>query len=183
MNIFKRLYRHYIKRETTLAYCVRNGFRHGSNFNCFSPDAIDSNWPWLISIGDNVTISSNVTILAHDASTSMGGKAGTKVGIVKIGSNVFIGANSTVLCNTRIGDNVIIGACSLVTKDIPSNSVVAGNPAKILCSYDEYIAKHQNLQNSRVICNQHRWHEWRDAPMSDKMAMAKSLEDGFGYVI
>jgi maltose O-acetyltransferase len=54
----------------------------------------------------------------------------TKIGLVKIGDNVFIGAGSIILPNVKIGNNVIIGAGSIVTKDVPDNSLVAGNPAK-----------------------------------------------------
>lgn len=114
--------------KAAMEYCYAHGFTSGKDFHYYSGYPVDSNWPWLISVGDNVTLSSNVRLLAHDASTAKTG-AHTKIGIVKIGSNVFIGADSIVLCNTRIGDNVIIGAGSVVTKDVPSNSVYAGNPA------------------------------------------------------
>ncbi len=66
-------------------------------------------------------------------------------GKVKIGNNVFIGMNSTILKNTTIGDNVIIGANSLVRGIIPSNCIIAGNPAKIICSLDDYY-------NKRITC-------------------------------
>ncbi|HIU68565.1 MAG TPA: acyltransferase [Candidatus Scubalenecus merdavium] len=102
---------------------------------------IDSGFGWLITIGNNVTIT-NATILAHDASTkkSLGY---TKVGRVDIGDNVFIGYGAIVLPNTRIGNNVIIGAGCVVAKDIPENSVVIGNPCHVLCSYDEYLTKNK----------------------------------------
>lgn len=64
----------------------------------------------------------------------------TKIGIVQIRNNVFIGANTVVLPNVRIGDNVVIGAGSVVTKNIPSNSVYAGNSARLICLF-EYIQK------------------------------------------
>ena len=75
------------------------------------------------------------------------GKA--KIGRVTIGDNVYIGLNSTVLCNNKIGNNVIIGAGSIVTTDIPDNSVYAGNPAKYICSYDEYMNKNRELISRR----------------------------------
>ena len=53
-------------------------------------------------------------------------------GVIRIGNNVHIGENVIILPNTNIGDNVIIGAGAVVTKDIPSNSVAVGNPARII---------------------------------------------------
>lgn len=50
----------------------------------------------------------------------------------KVGNNVSIGTSSTILCGITIGDNAVLGAGSVVTKDVPANAVVAGNPAKIL---------------------------------------------------
>lgn len=56
-------------------------------------------------------------------------------------NNVFIGAGTRILYNTRIGNNVIIGADRLVNKDIPDNSVYAGVPARFICTFDEYVKK------------------------------------------
>ncbi|MBZ2167132.1 hypothetical protein K8N75_13895 [Methanobacterium sp. VT] len=64
-----------------------------------------------------------------------------KVGKIDIKDNVFIGNSAIILPNITIGPNAIIGAGSIVTKNVPSNTVVAGNPAKVICSLDEYIKK------------------------------------------
>lgn len=167
--------------KAAMDWCIAHGFRVGKNFEYNSGYPIDSNWPWLISVGDNVTLSSNVKLLAHDASTAKTG-VHTKIGIVRIGNNVFIGANSIVLCNTRIGDNVIIGAGSVVTKDIPSNSVYAGNPATFVCTFDEYQKKHQANQSTHPVFRQHTWQQWPDAPEEEKAEMLKKLQDTFGYL-
>ncbi|MBR1792797.1 MAG: hypothetical protein IJ764_04075 [Bacteroidales bacterium] len=55
--------------------------------------------------------------------------------------NVFIGSGTRILYGVRIGSNVIVGSGSLVNKDVPDNSVVAGVPARRICSFDEYLAK------------------------------------------
>lgn len=112
---------------------------------------IDSGFSWLVTIGNNVTIT-NATILAHDASTkkSLGY---TKVGRVDIGDNVFIGYGAIILPGTRIGDNVIIGAGAVVAEDVPNNSVVIGNPCKILCSYEEYISKNKEYLRKCPVFN------------------------------
>ncbi len=49
-----------------------------------------------------------------------------------IGKRCFIGANAIIMCGVRVGDNVVVGSGSIVTKDIPSNCIVAGNPARII---------------------------------------------------
>ena len=61
-------------------------------------------------------------------------------GKIVIGNNVFIGFNAIVMPGVVIGDNCVIGAGSVVTKSIPSNSVVAGVPAKLIRTFDDYRA-------------------------------------------
>lgn len=127
-----------IRGEVPTSALVKKGMIVGRNFNRLGGGRIDSSFPYLIRIGDNVTFSTNVTILAHDASLKM--LCGLcKIGKVVIGNNVFIGANSCVLPGVEIGDNVIVGACSVVTKNIPNDVVVAGNPARIIKTTDEYL--------------------------------------------
>lgn len=167
--------------KSAMDYCFAHGFRAGQNFQYNSGYPIDANWPWLISVGDNVTLATGVKLLAHDASTAKTG-VHTKIGVVEIGNNVFIGANSIVLCNTRIGDNVIIGAGSVVTHDIPSNSVYAGNPAVFISTFQEYQEKHQENQNNHPICREHTWQDWPEAPEEEKAAMRARLKNTFGYL-
>jgi len=108
------------------------------NFGC----TIDRSFCWLVTIGSRVTLAPNVHILAHDASAKR--ELGyTKMGKVIIGDDVFVGAGSIILPGVRIGDRVVIGAGSVVTKDIPDGSVAVGNPAKVICTYDEYMEKQE----------------------------------------
>lgn len=106
---------------------------------------IDPTFCCLIRIGNNCTITSNAHILAHDASTKKA-LGYTKIGQVCIGNSVFIGANVTILPNVKIGDNSVIAAGAVVTKNIPDNEVWGGNPAKYICTLDEYIEKHQKQE-------------------------------------
>jgi acetyltransferase-like isoleucine patch superfamily enzyme len=100
--------------------------------------------PWLISIGDRVTISTSVTLLTHDGTGWLhrdeNGRR-YRYAPIHIGSDVFIGAGAIVLPGTRIGDRVIVAAGSVVTKSIPAGSVVGGNPARWLGSYEEQMEK------------------------------------------
>jgi acetyltransferase-like isoleucine patch superfamily enzyme len=70
---------------------------------------------------------------------------------IEIMDNVFIGCNSTILGGVTIGNNVVVAAGSVVTKDVPPNSVVAGNPAKVIESFDDYINKRYGSYHSYDI--------------------------------
>ena len=131
-----------------LKWIERKGFQHGINFDMEKGANIDSGFCKFISCGDNVTITKDVYILAHDA--SMKKKLGkTKVGKVSIGNDVFIGAKTVVLSGVHIGDNVIIGANSTVTKSIPSGEVWAGSPARFIMMTEDFLEKHRlNMQKS-----------------------------------
>lgn len=110
-------------------------------------------YPKLIWIGNNVHLAAGVSLVTHDVTHSMlnamiGKKTfQEKVGCIKIGDNVFIGNRATILYNVEIGSNVIIGAESVVTKSIPDNSIVAGVPARVIGSFDDYVAKRITEEN------------------------------------
>ena len=100
--------------------------------------------PELISFGDNVHVASNVNFVNHDITCMMFNYMDKehhykiRQGEITIGNNAFIGAGSRILYNVTIGDNVIIGAGSLVNKNIPSGTVAAGVPCKVIGSFEEY---------------------------------------------
>ena len=87
-------------------------------------------------MGNNVMLAEFVTIVDHDHKFSLDNNelvfSGYETKPVKIGSNVWVGEKASILKGCTIGDNVIVAAHSLVTKDVPSNSIVGGVPAKIL---------------------------------------------------
>lgn len=126
--------------EIPTSTLVKRGLKVGSDFNRQQGCYIDPTHCFLIEIGNNVTFSIRVTVMAHDASTKII-LGYTKIGRITVGNNVFVGANTTILPGVQIGNNVIIGAGSVVTRSIPDNMVAAGNPAKIICSVEEYKAK------------------------------------------
>jgi maltose O-acetyltransferase len=119
---------------------VNKGLRLGKNVLIVDTFFFDPSHCYLISIGDNCTICPNVRLIAHDASTK-NHLGYTKFGKITIGENCFIGDSVIVLPNVTIGQNSIVGAGSVVTKDIPANTVAAGNPAKPVCTVEEYLAK------------------------------------------
>lgn len=105
----------------------------------------------LISIGNNVWIASGVEFISHDVTHYMlngikdGHKYMEKIGCIEIGDNVFIGAGTKILYNVKVGNNVIVGAGSLINKDVPANSVVAGIPARVVTTFEKYLAKRKEF--------------------------------------
>lgn len=113
-----------------------------------------SSEPYLINIGNDVRVSFDVCFITHDGGTHVLRKQNPEVciyGQIIVGNNVFIGARSIILPNTKIGNNSIVGAGSLVTKDIPDNEVWGGIPAHKICTVDEY--KKKNEKNFSYILN------------------------------
>lgn len=88
--------------------------------------------PKGISVGDNTWILAYSTILAHDYCRGENGKG--KRYCTVIGHNSIIGIGSFIMPGIKIGDHVVVGAGAVVTKDIPNNSIVVGNPARIIKS-------------------------------------------------
>lgn len=138
--------------ETYIKYLRNIGMKIGEESTIYVPTKtqIDTTRPWLIDIGKNVKITEGVTILTHGFDWSVlkgvyGDILGSSGG-VKIGDNVFIGMQTTILKGVHIGNNVIIGANSLVNKDIPDNCVAAGNPCKVIMSLEEYHEKRKAAQ-------------------------------------
>ena len=130
----------------------KKGIKIGDNVKFYDPQSctIDATRPYILEIGNNVHITTGVTILTHGYDWAvMHGKYGSilgSAGRVKIGNNVFIGVYTTILKGVTIADNVIIGANSLVNKDLLVEGVYAGNPAKFIMSLDDYKAKREALQ-------------------------------------
>ena len=135
---------------TSVEALRKRGVKIGENVDILN-SLIDGGHGALISIGNNVTIT-GVRILSHDASTKKF-LGYSKVGLVEIGDNVFIGQGSIILPNTKIGNNVIIGAGSVIAKDVPDNVVVAGNPWRVLCTFDEYIDRNRLAMQNRPVFN------------------------------
>lgn len=152
MNKIKRILKKIFLKErydseSYRAYLIKNGVKVGKGTFFFAPKntSIDIGRKNLIEIGEYCKITGGVTILSHDYSRSVlrmkYGELLAEAQKTVIGDNVFIGINTTILMGTTIGDNVIVGANSLVKGKFPDDVVIAGNPAKIICTLEEYYLK------------------------------------------
>lgn len=137
-------FRKFINEETWLDDYVRMGMKIGKNCHIQSGLVVDHWNCWLIEIKDNVTIAPQVYLLAHDASSKRP-LGFSRVGRVVIEDNVFIGARALIMPGVTVGKDSIVAAGSVVVKSVPPGSVVGGNPAKLICSTEEYLQKQRNL--------------------------------------
>lgn len=160
-------YRYKMRFLRIRAYLIMDGYKRtaflvkhkvfaatGENF-FFQPRIIPAD-PRLIKFGNNVVVGSGTTFINHDGIDMVLNKIPNlgwfkyQCGCIEVGDNVFIGANSNIMPNVKIGNNVIIAAGSVVTKDVPSNSVYGGVPAKKIMTFDEYVEKRRKKSETLI---------------------------------
>ena len=179
MNILKELlYR--LRGEYTTERLISMGMKVGKNFGRLHGVILDPSHCWLIEIGDNVTMAPRVHVLCHDASTK-GFLDYTKIGRVTIGNDVFIGAESVILPGVTIGNRVIIGANSTVTHDVPDGVVVAGSPARVICTLEEYLAKERTRMET-APCYGEEYTLRQNVSMEKRMEQKAALDGKIGYI-
>ena len=144
-RIFYFIYNRLLIARDPAAYARRIGVKLGRNVHFYgATPGMFGTEPWLITIGDNVHIVSGCNFVNHDGGVLILRNRHPTLELTRpiaIGSNVYIGINCTILPGVTIGDNVIVGAGSIVAKDIPSNSVAAGVPARVIKPLEDYLAK------------------------------------------
>ena len=172
---FKKCYRKIKGSNPSIEELRMRGVAIGENCSIYG--SVDGGHGFLVTIGNNVTLASGSRLLTHDASTKK--IVGySKVGRIDIGDDVFIGAQSIVLPNVKIGNRVIVGAGSVVTKDIPENCVVAGNPARVIGTYDEFVEKNKADFESLPVWNTH----YSKKSEEEKQQMRETLiKSGYGF--
>ncbi|WP_300382266.1 acyltransferase [Clostridium sp.] len=126
----------YVKYLSKLGIKFNDGLPKYIDPSCYF-DGVDYS---KIEVGKDTVISREVMLLTHDYSISRGLQAINRLGNrelrvvegIKIGRNSFVGARVSILPGSKIGDDVIIGAGSVIRGNIPDNSIVIGNPSKII---------------------------------------------------
>lgn len=177
MMLMKRLkdkFKRLIRGGVTPEDLKKRGAIVGDNVQIWT-DKIDKNHSYLLEIGNNVTIS-DARILLHDGSTNIP-LGYSKVGKVVIGNNVFIGADAIIFPGVHIGDNVVVGAGTVVTKSIPENSVVVGNPARIAGTYEKFVEKNRRLMKESPVFELY----WANMTKEDKAKIKAEIKEGFGF--
>jgi len=168
------------RRSRYINNLVEKGLKLGKNVQIVDAFFFDPSHCFLISIGDNTIICPNVRLIAHDASTKMI-LGYTKMGMITIKENCFIGDSTIVLPNVTIGPNSIIGSGSVVTKDVPPDSIAAGNPAKVICTVDEYIAKIRLISKEKAIFGQDYYIDSLDE--SKRQEIISSIGRSIGFIV
>ena len=127
--------------------------------------------PYLVSIGNNVTVSAPVQLLTHDNSIIKlsQGRATDIFGAIRIGNNCFVGANTVILPGVTLSDNVIVAAGSVVTKSfLEENIIIGGNPARKIGTWDTSLQKNMRYaQNIKGLSAE----EKRNLLMCDENVM------------
>ena len=145
-----KLWRAMQKRRNPVAFFRKQGatIGEGCELNC---ETLGGE-PYLVTMGNHVRINKGVQLITHDGGvwvlrqySKMENAAKLdKFGGISIGNNVHIGTNAIIMPGVTIGDNVIIGCMAVVTRDIPSNSVAVGIPARVIETVDEYESKNKD---------------------------------------
>ncbi len=137
-------------RKRAALYKKMNVFHSMGEHCLYQPTSLPSE-PNLVSIGNNVNIAKGASFVTHDVIHSIlhyqnnpeypFTKNQYYMGKIIIGDNVMIGQNAIIMYNVKIGNNVIVAAGSVVTKDIPDDAIVGGNPARVIGSMKELAKK------------------------------------------
>lgn len=168
------------RRKKYLANLVSKGLKLGNNVQIVDTFFFDPSHCFLISIGDNCTICPNVRLIAHDASTKkiLGY---TKIGRIVLNKNCFIGDSVIILPNVTVGENSIVGAGSVVTKDIPPETIAAGNPARTIATIKDYKEKMQLLSKGKKIFSEEYYIEKLDN--MKRQEIIASIGDSVGFIV
>lgn len=151
-KIINRIYKVYFyliwDGEKRANFLKKKNILRGIGDNCLFQSRIFPMDPKLLLLHDNVTVAANVTFCTHDAIRHVlmykYNKSFPAYGnCIEVMDNVFIGTGSIIMPNVRIEKNTIVAAGSVVTKDVPSNSIVAGVPAKIIGKFDDFVKKRE----------------------------------------
>lgn len=149
MRLFSIMYKKLCSNIQYIEYLRRGGVKIGNSCS-IEKSVIFGSEPYLITIGNNVRITHGVKFITHDGglwvarNLKLTDENADLIAPIKVGNNVNIGWDAIIMPGITIGDNCVVGCNAVVTHDVPPNSIVAGVPARVIESIDEYVQKNQN---------------------------------------
>lgn len=168
ITILKRLYLRCLIYIKPLKYAAKIGVRIGAECRWICPSSHTfGSEPYLITIGDHVTIGEGVRFITHDGGVWVLRSKHPNLDIINpisIGNNVFLGSQVMILPGVTIGENVVIGARAVVTRSIPSNHIAVGVPARVVSTLSDYekrcitegiATKQLNRKQKRLFLERH----------------------------
>ncbi|MFH1140640.1 MAG: acyltransferase [Chloroflexota bacterium] len=134
-----------LRNRLLLKQSLRAGLKMGEDVRIIGKPAFGSS-PYLVSIGNHVTVSAEVIFVTHDGATWVFRdlpqfRGLQKLGTIEIKDNCFIGTRAILMPGISIGPNSVVGAGAVVTRSVPANTVVAGSPARVISSTEEYLKR------------------------------------------
>ena len=153
-SLFKKLLDFYSARRDPVKYARSLGVKIGNDVRLISIKSGSGTFgsePYLVVIGNHVTVTGGVRFVTHDGGVWVFREQDPDIevfGPIVIGDNVFIGYGAIILPNVTIGNNCVIAAGSIVSKNVPDGMVVAGVPAKVIKTTEEYAESIKNTKTS-----------------------------------
>lgn len=140
--VFRAVRRTLRARRDPIGYARSIGVRIGDDCRLLcDPTRTFGSEPFLVTLGNHVTVTAGVSFITHDGGVWVFRSEHPDIdvfGPITVGDNTFIGVGATLMPGVTIGSNSVIGARSVVTRDVPSDTVVAGCPARVIRTTAEY---------------------------------------------
>jgi len=169
-----------LRGYATPGWLVKHGLKLGRDVYLGAVH-FDYGFLGLITIGDEAVVTDGVRIVAHDASIKHW-LGYSRVGRVDIGRRVYVGVGAILLPGVRIGDEAIVGAGSVVTRDVPPKTVVAGNPAVQIATLEEFLDRQRGRLADRPRYPRAGFVGPESVPLENIKRMRRELADGDGLV-